>query len=122
VPARYRPPPRRTGAVRHCVSVTRRDPCTSGASSRARCMVESAPAPRAPPTPPLPLRPLHPGALTAGHELRRHLAAGLVDHLVAEHDRPTPVVLGGGAVRLEDVVGAVELLLCGRIHLVDDLH
>ena len=35
-----------------------------------------------------------PGPLAPGHELGRHLAAGLVDHLVAEHDRPLAVVLG----------------------------
>src|SRR5262249_2113811 len=68
----------------------------------------------------------HAGALAAAQELRGHLAAGLVDHLVAEHDR-APALAGVALgrrllVRLEEVDGVVELLLRGREHLVDDRH
>ena len=63
----------------------------------------------------------HPRALAAGDELRRHLAARLVDHLVAEHHRALAVALGGRLlVGLEDVERVVELLLRRREHLVDD--
>ena len=60
-----------------------------------------------------------PGALAAADELEGDLAAGLVDHLVAEHDRALAVLLGGLAVGLEDVEGPVELLLGGRVDLVE---
>ena len=60
-----------------------------------------------------------PGPLAPADELDGHLAAGLVDHLVAEHDRTLAVVLGGLAVGVEDVEGPVELLLGGRVHLVE---
>src|SRR5437762_1127040 len=60
------------------------------------------------------------GALAAGDELDRHLAARLVDHLVAEHHGAIALVLGGDAVGLEDVVGPVELLLGGAELLVED--
>src|SRR5439155_16081861 len=45
------------------------------------------------PVPPCRLagRPRQAGPLTPGHELRRHLAACLVDHLVAEHHRALPL-------------------------------
>src|SRR5947207_2070523 len=52
----------------------------------------------------------HPGPLAATHELRGHLAAGLVDHLVAEHHRAAALALGRRLlVRLEEVEGVVEL-------------
>ena len=65
------------------------------------------------------LRAGQPGPLAPGHELGGHLARGLVDHLVAEHDRAGAVVLGGLAVGVEDVPGPVELLLGGRVDLVE---
>ena len=43
--------------------------------------------------------------------LMRHLAAGLVDHLVAEHDRALALVLGRLPVGVEDAPRPVELLL-----------
>jgi len=52
-------------------------------------------------------------ALTSADELEGHLAAGLVDHLVAEHDGALAVLVGGLAIGLEEVVGVVELLLGG---------
>src|SRR4029453_4081033 len=55
----------------------------------------------------------HPRALAASDELRRHLAAGLVDHLVPEHDRAlalTRAALGRRLlVGVEDVPRMVEL-------------
>src|SRR5258708_3984642 len=65
-------------------------------------------------------RPLQAGPLPAADELDGNLAAGLVDHLVAEHDRAHQVALGGLLVGVEDGIGPVELLLSGREHLVED--
>src|SRR5262245_26560027 len=69
---------------------------------------------------------LHAGAFPPVEELLGHLAAGLVDHLVAKHHRAlafTRVALGRRLlVRGEEVDGVVKLLLSGREHLVDDLH
>ncbi len=71
------------------------------------------PAPRGAGGRRLGLRATEPGALAAGDELHRHLAAGLVDHLVTEHHRTLAVALGRLLVRVEDVPGVVELLLRG---------
>ena len=65
-------------------------------------------------------RPGQAGPLAPPHELGRHLAAGLVDHLVAEHHRALALALGGVLVGLEDVPGLVELLLGRAEDLVDD--
>src|SRR5947209_4032224 len=60
------------------------------------------------------------GALAAGDDLHRHLAGGLIDHLVAEHHCALALALGGLLVGLEDVPRLVELLLGRREHLVED--
>src|SRR3954447_7179549 len=60
------------------------------------------------------------GALAPGDELHRHLARGLVNHLVAEHDRTLALALGGLAVGVEDVPRPVELLLRRAEHLVEN--
>src|SRR5687768_14192471 len=60
------------------------------------------------------------GPLAAADELGGHLAGGLVDHLVAEHDRTLALALGGHLVGVEDLPRLVELLLGGREDLVDD--
>src|SRR5258708_515017 len=62
----------------------------------------------------------HPCPLAPADELRGHLAARLVDHLVAEHHRTPTLALGRRLlVRLEKVPRVVELLLGRRVHLVD---
>ncbi len=53
-------------------------------------------------------------------ELERHLAAGLVDHLSAEHRGTLALALGRLLVGVEDRPGPVELLLGRREHLVQD--
>src|SRR5579884_4338370 len=64
------------------------------------------------------------GPLAPADELDGHLAAGLVDHLVAEHDRALALTrrpVGGRLlVGVEDGPGPVELLLGGREDLVED--
>src|SRR5438270_3441147 len=62
------------------------------------------------------------GPLAAGHDLDGDLAGGLVDHLVAEHDRTLPLALGGLPVGVQDVPGPVELFLAGREDLVESRH
>src|SRR5262245_24511659 len=61
-----------------------------------------------------------PGPLAAGDHLGRHLPRGLVHHLVAEADRPSPLVAGGGIQGVQDGGRVVELRLRGRERLVDD--
>src|SRR5438552_3617343 len=78
---------------------------TVGASSRAG-MTMSMTVNRG-----LRLRSGHPVAFALLHELDRHLAGRLVDHLVTEHDCALAIALGRGLlVRIEDIPRLVELL------------
>src|SRR5699024_4200206 len=61
------------------------------------------------------------GPALAGHD-QRHLAGGLVQHLVAEHDGAATVHGGGVLVGVQDQFGVVVVLLCGRVDLVGGFH
>src|SRR5207248_2015585 len=66
------------------------------------------------------LRALQSGGASLGGVHGRHLPRRFVDHLVAEEYGPLAVVLGRLLVRLEDVLGAVVLLLRRSEDLVQD--
>src|SRR5579862_2296597 len=65
---------------------------------------------------------LEPGPLPSGDELDRHLAARLIDHLVAEHHRAHALALGRLPVGVKDGARPVELLLGRAVDLVEDRH
>ena len=54
----------------------------------------------------------------SGHDGPGHLVRGLVDHLVAEHDRAAGLYAGGVPVRLDDPRRVREIVRGGREHLV----
>src|SRR3954451_5557216 len=65
-------------------------------------------------------RPLHAGGAALAGDDQGHLAAGLVDHLVAEHGRAllSPLLRGRPLVGVQDQLGVVVVLLRRRVDLV----